>query len=64
MKTAATEILPEIEWDRGDLVEEHDHETHYVALGLNIDDNLQETFWIGTWVEIGAEVEIINIELE
>lgn len=47
-----------IDWTRGELEDEHDHENHYAAFGTD----KQGKEYVGTWVECLDEVEIIDIE--
>ncbi len=45
-----------IEWETGDVIDEHDHETHYAADGVG-DDGLE---YIGTAIYIDGEFEEIT----
>lgn len=48
-----------IEWERGDLEENHDGYKHYSASGMSKDGKK----WTGTWAEYGSEFEeILDIE--
>ncbi len=59
MITKAKDDIPEIEWDRGELIDRHDQLTEFGALGISDDGRI----WIGTWIEIHGEFEeITNIE--
>lgn len=58
MRTAATDLHPAIEWDRGEKVDNHDQLTEYIALGESDDGRT----WSGSWNQIGEDVEIENIE--
>ena len=59
MKTKATEELPEIEWEQGQLSERIDHDAEYCTSGESADGRK----WGGTWYECDGEfVEILNIE--
>lgn len=58
MKTLKNEQFPEIYWERGDLIESHDHENHYHASGES--DSGEK--YSGCWIEIDGEFsEITNI---
>jgi hypothetical protein len=59
MKTDKTDILPAIQWERGELVEKHDHVREFGCSGESEDGRL----WSGTWNETDGEyIEIDNIE--
>lgn len=53
----ATEI--KIQWEKGELVEIHDHDKCYLAIGYGEDGST----WGGTWYECDGEfIEILDIE--
>lgn len=58
MITKATDELPVITWDRGEKVDTHDQLTEYCAHGESQDGRS----WIGSWNQIGDDVEIDNIQ--
>lgn len=61
MKTKPTENRPEIEWDRGDHLESHDHMRIYATTGESADGRK----WTGDWEECDGEFsDITNIEEE
>ena len=54
-----TTIHYKIEWEKGDLVERHDHEVHYAASGY---DSINELEFEGTWIVIDNHFdEIVDI---
>jgi hypothetical protein len=51
--------LPNIEWEKGELVEVHDHDKCYKSTGHGEDGSI----WGGTWYECDGEfIEILDIE--
>lgn len=59
MITQPTDILPKIEWERGDLFDTDDHMKFYACSGESEDGRK----WSGDWeVTDGELIEITNIE--
>lgn len=58
MKTPATEIFPDIEWQQGELIDNHDGCREYAAYGKDADG----IEYIATWWQTGDDNEIQNIE--
>lgn len=59
MKTEATKDFPEIEWQRGELAERHDHLNVFAAYGESSDGKE----WIASWEEVDGQFsDITNIE--
>jgi hypothetical protein len=45
-----------IEWERDGIIDTHQHEIHYAAVGTSEDGRE----WIGTWIEMDGEFESVE----